>query len=173
MAKINPFKLSRPAEVSDTRTFTDPANPDKPIELTFRSSPDFSEALAAQTLAAKLIREHVDDGRKPDDPEKTWPVPISFGGREVRITPEICAAIAVLMTLEAPPAPDQPYCFDEWAIINACAPTAFGEMYFWAQDLMEKASGAITTDAKGRPEVPNDSAASTDNSSAPPPPTTP
>ena len=132
--KINPYKMRPNADVVETRTFTDPKQPDDPITLTFTARSGADNTSVITQHVSELVTRYI-TGEGKDKP----PVPVLIpGSRAIRITEKYIKIIAMLMDMETPQDGDEPYTFEEWAAIGAVMPTAFLGITNWMVELTDR-----------------------------------
>ena len=148
--RINPYELKRPAPITETRTFTDPASPAIELALTLSAQGGFNAMLEINRKSGELVRDFVTGVVTPgetssDAPQVvTPPTPLivpNFG----RFTPSetLCYYIAQLMYLQTPAAGEAPYDFVEWCIISETLPTAFSRISAFSDLVLAKANGTL------------------------------
>lgn len=155
MPKIDPFQNRRLRGITETKTFTDPAQPGKPIVVTLGSKPGSSTKLSIETNANMFASQFT--GSKA--------MGIYLEGEQIPITYDTCYCIATIQTLYEG-LPEDRYTFEEWAAISETMPDAFNDIILWASGLVGKYQEEDSRD--GSPVLPLGSEAVSLNSSAPP-----
>ena len=147
---IDPFALTRPEPVTETRTFTDFRQPGKKLTLTFRAEADYSVVLRVHRLAARYVGDFI-TGRAGKGNQRTR-VPLRMvGNRAIDADEDLFYQIACLETLQHGP---KRYDVFQWAALSVTMPTAFGEIVAWAGEMMEQS--AAKPDGEAGAELPND-----------------
>lgn len=138
MSKFDPLQMSRPPAVVDTRTFTDPLQPNCEVTLTFTADPQYGSSLASVQNTQKYTELYI-AGKNGGPPAFLPPV----GGRGVVITRELVAIISNLESMETPGDGEEKWSFMQWRALAANAPTMFQDIIEWANELREKAAGEV------------------------------
>jgi hypothetical protein len=152
MAKLNPYTLSLSEPRSETKSFTDPAQPGTELTLTLAPPQDTTVFLAIDEQAEANAETYI------GHPEKLVP----YRGRLPRVTRELCRVIAILQVMEEPPGGEPRYDFGSWAMLFVTMGSAMADVVAWATRLLQE----------GQTDSGNASAARGEGSSVPPKPTT-
>lgn len=130
MAKVDPFKLKRPAKRRETRSFTDPMQPGEEIVLTLQSL-DAAELAVASEEAKEQIETWVTGNR--DRPASQFP----FVDRlPVQMTETLCTACSILFRMQAPEDPADRYSWNDLVALSVTMPTAWGRVMEWMQEIL-------------------------------------
>jgi hypothetical protein len=137
MPKPKPYTLPRLEEITETRTFTDPAQPGVEITLTLSVPPDYGISLAVMEKGGKYAEQYV-NGTADGPPAPLPPV----GGKPLVLSESLCSIVAFLEQVEVTDDPenDPKYDFYDWVSLSATMPTAFDEIAEWANSLRVQAS---------------------------------
>lgn len=127
----DPFLLTRPEAVTETRIFTDPSQPKRKVTLTFRAQSDYSLPLKIQRIAARLNELYGENS--------VGGTLLPVDGRIVEPEPDLFFYIATLMVLDVTERP-KPWSVHQWAALSVNMSSTFADIVGWAGELTEKAA---------------------------------
>lgn len=151
MPDFDPYQLSRPAGKTETRTFTDPAHPDKPLTLTLHMVNEAPTRLTAYARIQENQETYVDGKLRPSTgqpdevPGRFPPTRVLFRkageSSEIALNASTCRLISVLQSLEVRGeeggAVRPMASVDYWAAVSVTIPSAFLEAGLWASRMLE------------------------------------
>jgi hypothetical protein len=139
---FDPMALKRPEIVTDTRTFTDPAQPGLELTLTANGSPDYAVQVHMKELGDAYAAKHI--GK----------FPVMVDGRKVDVTPSLCSLIASITVMVVKTDEIKDWDFPQWAAIAVAMPKAFGEIVDWCAKLAAPSKRTVGENEEAK--VPND-----------------
>lgn len=153
MARQSPFSFPVRPSIADVRHFSDPLIPGIQIPIALRASAGIAQDARIGELAAELTQRYVTGdaqwqqsaGERGKGPT---PVFLPANNAQIQVTTSMATLIAVLCILEADAkragdTEEPPYSPEEWLAMSATAPSMFGGILAFAEEMRSKARGDL------------------------------